>query len=543
MPPLPTGFFRTRARKIVAALLFAGLMFVVFLSILAHHAEPLLRARVIETLSTRFQSRVDLAALHVSVFNGLTVSGSGLKIYGQSDPNIHLPGVQPLIDVDRFSFRTAPIALLRVPMRIGNVHITGFTLNIPPKETRSELGRVASTRGKIKMIVDHFEAEKCNLVINTNRLDKLPLEFEIHDLDMTDVGEGRPLQFHASLANPKPLGEIASNGEFGPFNVQEPRDSPVHGHYTFSHADLGTLKGIAGILSSSGEYSGTLGNIVVDGVTDTPDFRLDLGGRGIPLQTTFHAIVDGTTGDTYLQPVHARLMTTPFTAIGKVVRSAYPAGHHIELDVTLTQGRIQDLLALAMRRPAPIMTGAVQLHTRLDLPPGEATVSNRLFLQGKFQISGVHFSSAAVQGKIDTLSLRSQGKPEMAKNEPAENIQSRMTGHFTLRNASLDLPDLVFQVPGTRVSLRGDYPLDGDDFEFHGNARFDARLSQMVTGWKSLLLKPLDHFFRKDGSGADIPIKISGTKADVHFGLDFGHKTKQRSARDQAEMISRENKQ
>ncbi len=68
MCPASNGFFRTRARKIVAALLFAGLMFTVFLSILAYRAEPLLRARVIETLSTRFQSRVDLAGLHVSVF-------------------------------------------------------------------------------------------------------------------------------------------------------------------------------------------------------------------------------------------------------------------------------------------------------------------------------------------------------------------------------------------------------------------------------------------------------------------------------------------
>ncbi len=411
-------------------------------------------------------------------------------------------------------------------MRIGNVHITGFTLNIPPKETRGELGNIAPKHGKIKIIADHFNAEKCFLVINTKRPDKLPLEFEIHDLDMTDVGEGRPLQFRATLANPKPVGEIASSGEFGPFDADEPRNSPVYGHYTFTHADLGTLKGIAGILSSTGEYRGTLGNIVVDGVTDTPNFRLDIGARGVPLKTTFHAVVDGTSGDTYLQPVRAKLISTPFTAVGKVVRSTQPAGHHIELDVTLTQGRIEDLLALAMRRETPIMTGAVQLHTLLDLPPGEATVSHRLFLRGKFQISGVRFSNSTVQKKVDTLSLRSQGQPQLPKSDPSTSIQSKMSADFTLRAASLDLPDLLFQIPGTRVSLQGNYPLDGDDFDFHGVARFDARLSQMVTGWKSLLLKPLDPFFHKDGSGARIPIKITGTKSDVHFGLDIGHKTR-----------------
>jgi hypothetical protein len=82
--------FRTRAREILAIVLLAVLAFVIFLSILVHHAGPLLRARVIETLSTRFQGRVDLADLKISVYQGLMVSGKGLMIYGQTDPNIHL---------------------------------------------------------------------------------------------------------------------------------------------------------------------------------------------------------------------------------------------------------------------------------------------------------------------------------------------------------------------------------------------------------------------------------------------------------------------
>ena len=91
---------------------------------------------------------------------------------------------------------------------------------------------------------------------------------------MKEIGPDRPLTFTATLVNPKPVGDIASKGEFGPFNPAEPRESPVHGDYTFSHADLGTLKGIAGILSSAGHYDGTLGRIVADGETDTPDFRI-----------------------------------------------------------------------------------------------------------------------------------------------------------------------------------------------------------------------------------------------------------------------------
>jgi hypothetical protein len=41
-----------------------------------------------------------------------------------------------------------------------------------------------------------------------------------------------------------------------------------------------------------------------------------------------------------------------------------------------------------------------------------------------------------------------------------------------------------------------------------------------------LLLKPVDPFFKKNGAGAEIPVKITGTKGAPKFGLDLGHKDK-----------------
>ena len=146
------------------------------------------------------------------------------------------------------------------------------------------------------------------LVLETNKPNKVPLEFDMAKITLTNVGPGEPFHFVASLTNPKPVGDIASSGSFGPFQRQSPADTPVSGHYTFSHADLATTKGITGILSSTGDYHGTLGNILVDGETDTPDFALDVSDHPVPLHTTFHAIVDGTTGDVTLAPVHAKLL-------------------------------------------------------------------------------------------------------------------------------------------------------------------------------------------------------------------------------------------
>jgi hypothetical protein len=46
----------------------------------------------------------------------------------------------------------------------------------------------------------------------------------------------------------------------------------------------------------------------------------------------------------------------------------------------------------------------------------------------------------------------------------------------------------------------------------------------MVTGWKAILLKPMDPLFNKHGAGTEVPFKITGTESEPHFGADFGHK-------------------
>ena len=77
------------------------------------------------------------------------------------------------------------------------------------------------------------------------------------------------------------------------------------------------------------------------------------------------------------------------------------------------------------------------------------------------------------------------------------------------------------------MKLAGEYSLDGERFEFEGKVLTNAKLSQMVASWwKSLLLKPVDPFFKKDGAGAEIPVKVSGTRSAPKFGLDLGHKDK-----------------
>jgi hypothetical protein len=505
----------------ITLLFVAGITVV---GVLIFNARPILRTRVIETLSARFKSKVELDAFDVSLVKGFQVSGEGLRLFGDTDPNNHEPGVQPLIGVTEFLFRIGIQDFLRSPMHVKTVYVKGLQLNLPPREQRAQMKNIGPDGAKIKILVDSFVCDDAKLIINTLRPGKLPLEFDIKSLRMTSIGPDSPMHFDADLINPKPVGNVLSSGSFGPWQADSPRDTPVSGTYSFNNADLGTIKGIGGILSSTGEYRGTLDNIVVEGKTDTPDFRIATGGRMVPLHTEFHAIVDGTSGDTYLQPVKAKILTTWLMANGSVVQTKDPKGHRVTLNVVIENGKIEDLLKLAVRTDPPIMTGLVRLKTKFDLPPGDRDVPNRLKLAGTFHVSAAHFPNEKLQGKIDALSMRSQGKPKLARDNIPDNAPSDLKGKFGLDNGVISFSQLEFRVPGTQVNLTGTYSLDGNQIDFHGKARLDAKLSHMVTGWKSILLKPADPFFSKNGAGTELPVKVTGTKSEPHFGSDFGHK-------------------
>lgn len=521
-PPHRTGFRRRWPwiASIVVVLLVALLLE-------ARHmltqAAPILRSRVIQTLSARFKTKVELAALDVSIFNGLNVSGKGLKIFGPTDPNPTEPGVQPLIAVQQFEFRTGLLDLFRPTIHVDTVWVEGLVLNIPPKEDRPQLNKMGNGRKqKIRISVDKFDCEDTQLIINTHKPGKEPLIFSVSNLLMKKIGPGQALNFEATLINPKPVGNIRSQGKFGPFREDVPAETPVEGEYSFSQADLGTLKGISGILSSTGKYGGKLGRIEVKGVTDTPDFRVATGGHAVSLHTDFDAIVDGTDGDTYLEPVKARFLQSSFTASGKVIRVQNPHGHDIELSVVMDHARIEDLLQLGVKTDPPVMHGEVAMKARMSLAPGPDAMTDRLRLDGTFHIPAGLFSSEKIQDRIDSLSLRSQGKPKLAEEHIEPAVPSDLSGSFHLDRGVFTFSALHFDVPGTQAEVAGEYSLDGNTFNFRGTLRMNAKLSHMTTGWKSILLKPVDPFFSKRGAGTEIPFRVTGTRSAPHFGLDFG---------------------
>ncbi len=124
-------------------------------------------------------------------------------------------------------------------------------------------------------------------------------------------------------------GRSLRRGHFGPWEIEDPSQTPLSANYSFQNADLGVFHGIAGILASKGKFGGILENIDVQGQTVTPDFTISIAGHPLLLKTDFQATVDGTNGNTLLHPVIAQFLHMTLVCNGGVVKPEKGPGREI----------------------------------------------------------------------------------------------------------------------------------------------------------------------------------------------------------------------
>lgn len=484
---------------------------------------PLDQAWVTKALEDHYECDVQLKSFHSSLFPIIKVSGEGLVLRRRDTPNL-----PPLASIDKFSVTAYWLELLGRPRHFRSVRLEGFTLNVPPRRgTSDSAGRSpapAETKkgkpGPHAFVLDHLMANASTVNIISSKPGKLPTVLEIKKLALQSAGVGPSMRFRATVINPHPVGLIESSGDFGPWDADDPSLTPLNGKYTFRNADLSTIKGLQGILSSDGTYDGVLSSINVHGVTDTPDFGLTMSGTPVHLRTKFEAVVDGVNGDTALQPVEAQLLSSTIVARGAVVkRNGNLHGRNVFLDVTAQPAKLQDVLRLVEKSGEPSMTGNVRIEAKLDVPPGEEDVARRLKLDGDFNIDSARFTDADTESKIRNISRIGLGKHS---DDAVTSAPLNMSGHIVLANGKAKFSRLEFSVPGAAIKLQGTYGLDNESLDFEGTAAMQATVSQMTTGIKSVLLHALDPLLSKDGHGTVVPIQITGTRADPSFHIEIG---------------------
>ncbi len=515
---------RTRISLLVGLLgLVAAIIVVAVLSIPIR--SETLKARVIALLTEELESEVTIETLEGRVFPRVSVSGRGVVIRhkGRTD-------VPPLIAIDEFEIHGSLRELMQHPRHVSEVRLRGLQVKIATGDDdnddndvenvkKSQAESDAQARNLQRIIIDRFEAPDTVITLIPRRAGKKPKVFTVHHLVMDSLGVNQTIPYIATLTNPVPKGEIETSGTFGPWNVAHPARTPVTGKYVFANANLDTINGLAGVLSSTGDFHGPLNRIEVQGTTDTPKFQVDAGGQPVPLKTRFTAIVDGSDGDTYLTQVDASFLDTSMTAHGAVIGLEGVPGRRIEVDVIMENGRIEDLLRLAVQSDKPILLGAARLKAKLVIPPEKKKVIDKLRLDGEFVLSQAKFTDAGVQSKLTGLSRRGQG---MDKDEEIGDVLSNLRGRFTVDNAAARFSSLTFSVPGAAVELAGRYGLRDELIDFRGKLKMQATLSEVAGGGvKGFFLKAFDPFFKKPGAGMVLPIKISGTRKAPKFGLDM----------------------
>ena len=482
---------------------------------------PQVKARVERLISERFAAEAHIESLDVTLRPVPRVVGRGLTLT--------TPGSgQPLIRIDRFTASPDLATLLGQANRhISRVTLEGLVIQIVPgfRPTLPPQSKpTAAAENHFPFVIDELMADGTRLLILPRDPAKQPLEFDIQKLDMHSVGVGQPMAFVATLENAKPPGLIQTSGKFGPWQKDAPRQTSLEGHYTFANADLSVFKGISGTLSSQGDYGGVLEAINVKGSTDTPNFTVASGQHPVALHTDFQAMVDGTNGDTTLDPVDAKFLHTEMICRGAVEGETGTHGKFVRLHVVTKRARMEDLLRLTVRADKPFLSGNTSLQTDFVLPPGKEEVMHKLQLRGSFSIGGAQFQSHQIQERLSQLSRRSRGIVKTDGEAKDETITSDFRGHLVLNAGTATFQNLAFAVPGAQIELSGTYGLKNEEINMQGSARLEAHLSQMTGGMASVFLKLADPFFSKHGAGTYLPISVTGTREEPKFGLDFKRK-------------------
>jgi hypothetical protein len=407
------------------------------------------------------------------------------------------------------------------PKRLAEVKVVGMHVRIPPKDPHGGgNSSVALNSGSDSLAISKVVADGALLEFLPSGPGEKPYRLRVDGLILKNIGDGVPMDYSLNLTNSEPPGLIRAQGKFGPWNPNDPGVTPVSGEYIYTDANLAAFKGISGILNAKGKFHGPLARIETDGTTQTRNFHVEHSGTAVPLAVSYHAIVNGTNGDTYLEPVDAHFLRTVLTARGGVEGRRGEKGKTTTLSVEVPNGRIEDILRLFVADKTSPMSGAVSLRAKFVWPPGPAKFVDKIRMDIDFGIDRGRFHSKDTQGAIDRISKSAQGESKKDAEEDPRTMLSDLKGHVAFRNGVARFSGVSFTVPGASATLRGDYGLVDQRVDLHGVLTTTGKLSDTTSGFKALVLKAITPFFKKKHDVKVVPFKITGTFANASVSLD-----------------------
>jgi len=476
---------------------------------------PFSEKNVTESLQETFPSKLKIDHFHSVYFPRPGCEAEGVTFRSLSGE----PGEPPRVAIQKLIIRGNYANFLFRPHHISRVILQGLRIQVPAPGKDGEFkGGYTDTQTTIGELVAN------GAVLEIERSNKPPLRFDLHEVNLGSVSAKEGMSYKVGMQNPEPPGEIRSSGHFGPFNANNPGQTAVSGTYSFHRGDLDVFGGIGGIVESEGKFSGPLKHMDVQGTADVPDFEVDRSGHKGHLTTQFQGTLDGTNGDVALNNVDAMYQNTKFTAKGSITDKRGYDRKFTSLDFAVRAGRLQDILRLIVKDNRPPMSGVISLQAHATVPPERQPFLKEVTLLGDFEIDDGHFENPSRQRSVNDLSETARGlkksQRDEDKNNSAENVTSHARGHVDLKNGVATITNLSFTVPGADVVVGGTYNVLNEKIDFHGTMKMEAKFSQSTSGIKSLFAKVLDPFFNKK-RGSVVPVVVTGTYHDPHFGLDL----------------------
>jgi hypothetical protein len=511
-----TGSTGNSARRwILASAAIVGIGFAVTAVLLALNW-PFTQAAVTKTLQDRFARQVQVRKFRSTYFPPGCVA-EGIEFLHRKHKEL-----PPLITVDTLILRTSYTGLFRFTKLINSVQVAGLHIRVPPKNpnaTQETFPLTNSVSGKNLTI---GEITTDNAVVEF--LTKDPTEdrfiLKIDHLTLDHVAQSDPVTYHARFNNTEPPGEIRADGRFGPWNDDDPASTQLSGSYTYEHVKLGVFEGIAGTLSSQGKFDGTLGHINAEGNADVPDFAVSRSRHAEHLASNFHAVVDGTNGDTYLTRVESHFGKTTVISAGDIKGHKGQHGKTVMLSMSIPQGRIEDLLRLFTGSARPAETGNAQLRTKAEWAPGPQAFLKRLRLDGDFGIASGHFTDPQIQVPVNRLAESARGETKHQELSDTTIVLSNLKGHISANGGIATLSKASFTEPGTLAEIEGTFDLIDKRINLRGVLHTTGKLADTKSGFKSLVLTALSPFLKKK-SITVVPFVITGTASDPSFALDL----------------------
>jgi hypothetical protein len=419
----------------------------------------------------------------------------------------------PLVAIQSVTVQANYHDLMLRPGYISRIVLEGLKISVPAEHSTSQQ---TSRSSKSSTRIGEVFTKDATLEVATK--DDGPLKFEIHQLSLESVTDSSPMSYDLAMRNAKPPGEIRSRGKLGPWDRQHMKDIPLRGSYTFNDVDLGVFQGIGGILAATGDFHGALGRIETQGTTDIPKFEVTRSHHAVAVKAKFNATVDGMSGDTIVHSVDGAFLKTPVHVEGSVAGKAGQPGKTTSLNLNVRNGRIEDVLWLFVKESKAPMEGPTNFHAQVVWPFSHQPFLKRVVLQGDFEIEHAQWTKPDLQMSVNMLSKKASGKK---KDPETPNVTADIKGSVLLSDEIAKFQAVSFKVPGAEAILHGTYNLADTKVDFHGDLKTEASLSDDSSGVKAVLLKPLDPLFKRKHAGAVVPVEMTGTYHDPHFGVSL----------------------